>query len=90
MEGYQIESDDDDSFATLEDCSGGDSFSESDDLESGDEDCVDKDCDVLFTMPFNSITKECLLPPDSTFDYCVEFQEVAEDYFTLQSPASVH
>ena len=91
LEGYQIESDDDDPFATSEDCSDSDSSSENDDLDSGDEDCVDKDCDVPFTMPFNLITnEECLLPSDSAFNYSVEFQEVTEDYFTLQSPACVY
>lgn len=72
LEGYQIESDDDDPFTTSKDCSHSDSSRENDNLHSGDEDCVDKDCDVPFTVSFNSIAnKECLLPPDSAFDYCV-------------------
>lgn len=48
-----------------------DSSSENNNLDSVDEDCVDKDCNVPFIVPFNLITNgECLLPPDSAFDYC--------------------
>ena len=64
-----------------------DSDEEDGDEEDSDEDNFAKEnCDVPFTVPFQSITnEERFLPPTNVFDYpyCVEFQDVAEDYFRL-------
>ena len=112
--GYQVESDNDDLFATSEDDSDGldsgdeehdneedndkgrgneeDSDEEDDNEEDGDKENSDEDnfaeenCDVPFIVPFHSTTnEEYFLPPANVLDYpyCVEFKDVAEDYFRL-------
>ena len=78
---YQGESDDDDPFTTSDD-----SDSSSDSNGSGDEeDHVEEDYgDVPFTVPFNSITnEECFLSPARDLDFCVDLEDVVEDYFIV-------
>lgn len=90
LEDYQVDSDDDDPFATSGDndsstdknSSGSGDEIEEDGLSSGDEE--DWCSDVPFTVPFNSITyEECLVSPTTDIDNWVELEDVVEDHFIV-------